>query len=115
MYATPTPVGRNGTVPGRKLGRPRASLGTTLSSPTFSTSSQGLGRKGVPNMPTSPGTRSAVASRASAPGGSPESGIRVGDAIRAPSGEIGTVRYVPREKPLTVDLLALLTENKGLL
>src|SRR5438270_9818174 len=96
MYATPTPVGRNGAGAGSKLGRPRASLGTTLSSPTFSTSSQGLGRKGAPSMPTSPGTRSAVASRASAPGGSPESGIRVGDTVRAPSGEVGTVRYVTR-------------------
>jgi len=93
MYNTPTPAGRNAPAAGgSKLGRPRASLGTALSSPTFSTSSQGLGRKAAASMPTSPGARPAVASRASAPGGSPESAIRVGDTVRAPSGEVGVVK-----------------------
>jgi hypothetical protein len=104
MYSTPTPIGRPGGVGGlgggSKLTRPRVSLGTNFTSPTLSTSTQNnktvLGRKSAttsPAMISSPGSRTTTqqVNTPPLPGGSPES-IRVGDTVRAPSGEVGTVR-----------------------
>jgi hypothetical protein len=107
MYAvTPTPAGRPSLGPGSKLTRPRVSLGGSLASPTFSSSSQNnttnnnnLRRTATTPAASSPGSRPATMTPARANGavsqaGSPES-IRVGDTVRSPTGEVGTVKYAP--------------------
>src|SRR5436190_8852071 len=104
MYSTPTPLGRPSTLGGRgsKLTRPppRVSPGTNLPSPTLSNNGRNntnnVGRKSLStnsSMPSNPASRSTSQQRSTSvsTNGSPES-IRVGDTVRAPSGEIGSVK-----------------------
>src|SRR5271170_662190 len=103
MYSTPTPMGRPSTFRGDaggggKLSRPpRVSMGTALTSPTLSTTSTRsavMGRKSLSSSASASSSPVGSRSTSMTTNGSPET-IRVGDTVRAPSGEVGTVKYFP--------------------
>src|SRR5271170_2410557 len=121
MYSTPTPMGRPSTFRGdaggggSKLSRPRVSMGTALTSPTLSTTSTRsavMGRKSLSSSASASSSPVGSRSTSMTTNGSPET-IRVGDTVRAPSGEVGTVKYTtPFQCMANQDLWALSRENR---